>query len=532
MFDLLIKGATIVDGTGAKAWIGDAAIQKGRFTALGPKIHGEAQRVIAAEGCILAPGFIDIHCHSDFSLFDHPDADIKLRQGVTLEVLGNCGTSLAPLEHMSRALISAESDSDTRTWEHPLDWNSFGQYRHILEASGLSVNVVGLVGHGTLRLSAMGLSDQAPTPDQLKRMKSLLSQSMDEGAVGLSTGLVYAPGCFADTRELVDLAAVAGGKGGYYASHIRNEADNIIAALEEIIRIGREADIPVHVSHLKIAGKKNWVLRDTVMEMLTSARSAGLDITCDVYPYFHSCTTILALLPPWSLEGGIASLVPRLKDHRLRERIIEDITNGIAGWENMVDHTGLDKIVVSSVQGSQRNNLEGKSIAQIAADAQIEPLQFLLDLIEAEMGAVSIITESMNEETMTHFLSLPFAMVGSDGSPSQGRPHPRLYGTFPRVIRRLVRELGVFPIETAVHKMTGMPAQRLGLKETGTLRKGHRADAVLFDSLTFGDLATYDHPRSYPRGLLATIVNGEIVIDGETHTGAKAGIFYRNKNQC
>ena len=527
MFDILIKEATIVDGTGTKAWVGDAAIQQGRFTALEPNIHGEAHRVIAAKGFILAPGFIDIHCHSDFLLFDRPDSDLKLRQGVTLEVLGNCGTSLAPLDRISQAIISAESDSDTQTWEHPLNWNTYDQYAHTLEAAGLSINVAGLVGHGTLRYTVMGPSDQAPSPEQLKRMKSLLSQSLDEGAAGLSTGLVYAPGCFADTRELVDLAAVAGSKGGYYASHIRNEADNIVAALKEIIRIGGKAQVPVHVSHLKIAGKKNWTLRDTVAELLTSARSAGLDITCDVYPYFHSCTTILALLPPWSLEGGMASLMPRLKDHRLRERIIADITDGIAGWENMIDHTGLDKIVVSSVQGSERKNLEGKSIAQIAADAQIEPLQCLLDLIEAEMGMVSIITESMNEDTMINFLSLPFAMVGSDGSPSQGRPHPRLYGTFPRVIRRLVRELKVFPIETAVHKMTGMPAQRLGLKETGSLRKGFRADAVLFDNLTFGDQATYDHPRSYPRGLLATIVNGEIVIDGEQHTGAKPGVFYR-----
>jgi dihydroorotase/N-acyl-D-amino-acid deacylase len=339
--------------------------------------------------------------------------------------------------------------------------------------------------------------------------------------------LVYAPGCFADTRELVELARVVGGKGGYYASHIRNEAENIIAAVEEVIHIGREAQIPVHVSHLKIAGKKNWALCETVAEMLVSARSEGLDITCDVYPYFHSCTTILALLPPWSLEGGMASLMPRLKDPRLRERIIGGITDGIAGWENMIDHTGLDKIVVSSVQSPQRKDLEGKSIAKIATEAQLDPLQLLLDLVEAENGAVSIITESMNEETMVQFLALPFSMVGSDGSPSQGRPHPRMYGTFPRVIRRLVRELGALSMEAAVHKMSGLTAQRLGLEETGLLRKGHRADAVLFDSLTFGDMATYDQPRSFPRGLLATIVNGEIVIDGEKHTGAKPGRFYR-----
>ncbi|MEE4264149.1 MAG: D-aminoacylase [Desulfobacteraceae bacterium] len=528
MFDLLIKGATIVDGTGAKAWVGDAAIQGGRFAALDRHIPGQARRLITAEGCMLTPGFIDIHCHSDFSLFDHPDADIKLRQGVTLEVLGNCGTSLAPLDSISRTLISAESDSDIRSWKHPLDWNSYGQYADTLEADGLSINVAGLVGHGTLRLAAMGPSDQAPSAGQLNRMKSMLSQSMDEGAAGLSTGLVYAPGCFADIRELIELAAVVSAKGGFYTSHIRNEADKIIAALEEIVRIGREAQIPVHVSHLKIAGKNNWALREIVVEMLTAARAEGLDITCDVYPYFHSCTTILALLPPWSLEGGMASLMLRLKEPRQRQRIIGGITDGITGWENMVQHTGLDKIVVSSVQSPQRKNLEGKSIAQIAGETQRDPLQLLLDLVEAENGAVSIITESMNEETMVDFLALPFAMVGSDGSPSRGRPHPRLYGTFPRVIRRLVRELGALSIEAAVHKMSGLTAQRLELKDTGILRKGYRADAVLFDPLTFGDMATYDQPRTFPRGLLATIVNGEMVIDGEKHTGARPGRFIRH----
>jgi N-acyl-D-aspartate/D-glutamate deacylase len=532
MFDILIKGATIVDGTGAKSWVGDAAIAGDRFAALDRHIPGEARRVIAADGYMLAPGFIDIHCHSDFSLFDHPSADIKLRQGVTLEVLGNCGTSLAPLDAISRTLMPAESDSDIQSWEHPLDWTSYGQYARTLESSGLAINVMGLVGHGTLRLTAMGPSDGTPTADQMAHMKSLLSQSMDEGAAGLSTGLIYAPGCFADTRELIELAGVAGRKGGYYASHMRNEADRIIAALEEVIRIGREAQIPVHVSHLKIAGKKNWVLRETVVEKLAAARSEGIDITCDVYPYFHSSTTILALLPPWSLEGGMVSLMPRLKAPRQRERIISGITDGIAGWENMVLHSGLDKIVVSSVQSTQRKSLVGKSIAQIATEVQRDPIQMLLDLVEAENGAVSIITESMNEENMVCFLSLPFAMVGSDGSPNQGRPHPRLYGTFPRVIRRVVRELGAMSMETAIHKMSGLTARRLGLKDTGTLAKGFKADAVLFDPLTFGDTATYDHPRRFPRGLLATIVNGEIVIDGEDHTGARPGRFYRNRNLC
>lgn len=530
MFDILIKGATIVDGTGKQPWVGDAAISGDRFVALDRSIPAEARRLIAAEGHILAPGFIDIHCHSDFLLFDHPEADIKLRQGVTLEVLGNCGTSLAPLADISRALVPAESDSDIHSWTHPLDWSTYGQYVNIIQTSGLSINVAGLVGHGTLRLTAMGPSDAAPTAGQLARMKSLLTEAMDEGAAGMSTGLIYAPGCFAETHELIELARVAGGKGGYYASHTRNEADRIIAALEEVIQIGREAQIPVHVSHLKIAGRKNWSLWESVVEKLESARSDGVDISCDVYPYFHSCTTILALLPPWSLEGGMASLMPRLKDPGQRERIIGEIQNGIAGWENMVLHSGLDKIVLSSFKSGNRKELEGKSIARIAEEAQRDPYNLLLDLVASENGAITIITESMNEKNMVRFLSLPFAMVGSDGSPSRGRPHPRLYGTFPRVIRRVVRELGALSLETAVHKMSGLTARRLGLKDTGILRKGFRADAVLFDPLTFGDTATYDQPRSFPRGLLATIVNGEVVIDGKTHTGAKAGKFYRKGN--
>lgn len=528
MFDLLIKGAKIVDGTGAKPWVGDAAIGNGRFVALERRIAGEARRVIAAQGLMLAPGFIDIHCHSDLLLFENPTAEIKLRQGVTLEVLGNCGSSQAPLEAISRPLIQAENVAALDSWDHPLKWSSYGEYIRTIEQKGLSINVTGLVGHATLRMAAMAHSDKAPTPDQLDHMQSLLTRSLDEGAAGMSTGLIYAPGCFADTPELIALAAAVGKRGGYFASHIRNEAEGIIGALDEVIRIGREAEVPVHVSHLKVAGVNNWHLWETVVAKLETARSDGVDITCDVYPYFHSCTTLLALLPPWSLEGGVPSLLPRLKDGRQRRRIIAEINGGIPGWENMYHNSGWERIAISSVQTPANKAVEGKSIAAIAAERRMDPFEMILDLIEAENGAVSIISESMNEENMVRFISLPFAMVGSDGAPSRGRPHPRLYGTFPRVIRRLVRELGVLSLEAAIYKMSGQTARRLGLADTGTIRRGFRADAVLFDPLTFGDTATYDHPQNFPQGLVATIVNGEVVIDGANHTGAKAGVFYRN----
>jgi N-acyl-D-aspartate/D-glutamate deacylase len=527
MFDLLIKGATVVDGTGAKPWIGDAAVENGRFAALDHRIEAEARRVIPAGGCVLAPGFIDIHCHSDLALFNSSHAEIKLKQGVTLDVLGNCGDSLAPLEGQARASILAGSDADIASWDHPLDWSAYGEYIRTIEQTGISINVMGLVGHGTLRLAAMGHSDAPATPRQMDRMKSLLARSLDEGAAGMSTGLIYAPGCFSDTRELIELAKEAGRRGGFYASHIRNEAEGVISALEEVIRIGREGRVPVHVSHLKVAGFKNWHLWQTVVNKLEQARADGIDVTCDVYPYYHSCTTILALLPPWALEGGVPSLLARLRDSRQRRRMIADIQNGLPGWENMYHNSGWRKTVVSSVQRPENKAMEGKSIAAIAEDRQVDPFDLIFDLVESENGVVSIISESMNEENMVRFLTLPFAMIGSDGSPSRGRPHPRLYGTFPRVFRRIVRELGALSIEAAVHKMSGQTARRLGLQEAGIVGRGLRADAVIFDPLTFGDTATYDRPQRFPQGLLATIVNGQVVIDGEQYTGVKTGRFYR-----
>ena len=527
MFDILIKGAMVVDGSGAKPWIGDVAIEDGCFAALDRHIEAEARRVISARDQVLAPGFIDIHCHSDLAVFDDPHSEIKLKQGVTLEVLGNCGDSLAPLNAVAREAIRTASDSDIASWAHPLNWSTYAEYVRTIETSGLSINVMGLVGHGTLRLAAMGPSNTPSGTVQMDLMKSWLARSLDEGAAGLSTGLIYAPGCFADTRELIALGKVVGRRGGIYASHIRNEAEGIVAALEEAIRIGREGQVAVHVSHLKVAGYKNWHLWETVVSKLEKARSQGVDITCDVYPYFHSCTTMLALLPPWSLDGGIPALIPRLKDPRQRRRIIANIRDGIPGWENMYQNSGWEKTVVSAVRTPANKEVEGKSIAAIAAERQTDPFDLVLDLLAAEKGMVSIISESMNEDNVLRFLTLPFAMIGSDGVPDQGKPHPRLYGTFPRVFRRIVKELGLLSIEAAVHKMTGLTAARLGLKAAGIIRQGLKADAVIFDPLTFGDTATYDHPRQFPRGLLATIVNGAVVIEEDRHTGLKPGEFYK-----
>lgn len=527
VFDILIKQATIVDGTGAAGWTGDVGIRNGRFEAVERRLDARARRVIDAADLVLAPGFIDMHSHSDMALLDDPRAEVKLRQGVTAEVVGNCGASLAPLEPDSRDLVIKDVISNPDQTGRPISWLSFGEYADVLEASGLSLDVLGLVGHGTLRTTVMGFSPAAPDARQLDHMKGLLADALQNGACGLSTGLIYAPGCFAETRELIELAEVAGRLGKIYTSHMRNEAEGIFDALRETIRIGQEADVPVHVSHLKLAGHRNWQLAEKVVETFETARRQGVDITCDVYPYFRSQTTMLALLPPWSLEGGVPALLSRLQSSANRDRIIDHMRDGLPGWENMVHNAGWDKIFVSAVKSTPNKSMEGQAISRLAAAAGRDPFQFVLSLIQAEQGAVSIVCESMHEDNVARFLALPYAMVGSDGSPTAGKPHPRLYGTFPRVVRRFVRELAVLSLEEAVHKMTGLTAARLRLADSGTIEIGRRASAVLFDPQRFADTATFEDPRQYPLGLHQVIVNGEVVFDEGGHTGSTPGKFLR-----
>jgi len=527
MFDIIIRQADIVDGTGTSPWTGDVGIADDRIRALAPHLEASARRTIEARGLVLAPGFIDIHCHSDIALLENPAADIKLFQGVTTEVLGNCGMSLAPLTPESRDKLAGNTLVSAVPWQGPVDWLSFGDYAARLEGGGLSINVASLVGHGTLRMAAMGMADTAPDSGQMKAMQRLLAEALAQGACGLSSGLIYAPGCYADTAELVELARVMHTAGGFYATHMRNEARYVLEAIEETLEIGRRAQVPVHISHLKVAGRDNWHLADRVVEKIESARRSGVDVTCDVYPYFCSSTTLLATLPPWCLEGGIPSLMSRLEDRQLRRRIIGQIQDGLPGWENMYHNAGWEKITIAAVGSRQRRHMEGRAIAALAGENGQDPFTFVLDLIAAEQGAVAIISESMNEAVMERFLTLPFARVGSDGDLGGSHPHPRLYGTFPRVIAHFVRDRGLLSLEEAVAKMSAMSAERLGLAEVGRIAEGQLADAVLFDPHTFRDRATYDDPCRYPEGLAAVIINGRLTIDANGHTGAAAGRLRR-----
>ena len=525
MFDLIVRGATIIDGTGAAPFEGDAAVSAGRFAAVAARVDGSAARLLDARGLTLAPGFIDIHCHSDRYHLEHPTGEIKLRQGVTLEVVGNCGASLAPLtaERAREAVDHAVGGPGRFTGA--IDWLGYGQYAAKVSAARTLVNAMGLVGHGTLRIAAMGFAARPATPAETARMQALLDDAMAQGAAGMSTGLYYAPGLFATTEEVVALAQVVARRGGFYATHLRNEAEGLLASLDEAIHIGRAAGVPVHISHLKAAGRRNWHLADAAVARIESARAAGLDVTVDVYPYHFSSTSLLTVIPPWALDGGTPSLLPRLADAETRRRVIGHMQDGLPGWENIYHNAGWEKILISACGGPSGRRYEGRSVADIAQADGKDPFDCALDIIAAGGGAVSIIAGSMNEDIVARFIQLPFAMIGSDGSPNEGKPHPRVYGTFPRVVRRFVRELRALGLPEAIHKMTGMTADRLKQPDRGRIAPGAHADAVLFDPERFADTATFDDPRRYPVGVRAVFVAGRQVLDGDTASGERPGAF-------
>ena len=526
MYDMLIRQATIIDGTGEPGWEGDVGVKDGYFNAIKPTIEPRnAKQTIEGKGLVLAPGFIDIHTHSDDYWLQDPLSEIKLRQGVTMEVVGNCGISLAPLLTQTKKLALSEALIAQENHNAFKDAFSFADYRELIEEKHLAINLIGLIGHGTLRIAVMGFSDKDPDARQMEQMKKLLGSALDQGALGMSTGLIYAPGIFAKTQELVELSHVIAERGGLYTSHMRNEAEEVLAAIDEVITIGEQAQVAVHISHLKITGQRNWGFADQVIDKIQTARAKGIDLTCDVYPYFSSRTSLTALIPPWAIEGGVGKLTLRLQDATQKMRIIHDIKQGMPGWENMYHNAGWEKITISQVHSIEYKDVEGQTVAEIARKCKIDPFELILELIEKDGNSVKIISETMNEETVAQFIKQPFAMIGSDSGFSQGKPHPRLYGAFPRVIRRFVRALKVLSLEEAIHKMSGMTAQRLKLKDTGLIKKGLRADAVLFDPETFSDTATYQDPCRFPEGLRMVIVNGVVVIDGSGHTGATPGVL-------
>jgi N-acyl-D-amino-acid deacylase len=525
-YDVLFRDGRIVDGTGSPWFRGDLAVDDGRIAAVGTVgPDADADEEIVLEGRAIAPGFIDIHTHSDFTLPANRDAHSKVRQGVTLEVVGNCGTSAAP--RYGAAARGVDNWFETNGVGDEVDataWESMAEYLDHL-AGGVSLNVASLVGHGNVRAAVVGYDDRAPTADELDEMCGLVAEAMTDGAVGLSTGLFYPPGSFADVDEVVELAGVAADHGGFYATHMRSESDGLIDSVEETLEIGRRADVPVQISHHKAIGPDNWgKVRYTLRRMELAREREGIDVQCDQYPYVASSTSLGALLPTWAHDGGDDALLDRLRDASVRERLREELaTDRNSSW---------DGVLVTNVQNPDLKHTEGKTIAELAAreGEERDPADVLLDIVLEDENRTMHVNFGMDEADVRTVMRHELTMVGSDGSSlcqegplGEGVPHPRNYGTFPRVLGHYARDEAVVSVETAVHMMTGQPAARMGLEDRGVLKTGAKADVTVFDPGAVAQVGDFLDPANYPDGIEHVLVNGEHVVRDGEHTGARPG---------
>ena len=526
MDDILIRGGQIIDGTGTPARDGDVAISDGRITAVGDCSGREARKTIDASGQIVSPGFIDIHTHSDFTLPLNPRAESKIRQGVTLEVVGNCGYSTAPV-----LPGKAEALQDYLGAGAP--WLDYGPRTFSDYLNGwpdISVNTIMQVGHGTLRLMTMGLEDRSPTASEMSHMESLLEEGLQAGALGMSTGLFTAPGNYAQTEELLALAAVLKRHGATYASHIRDEANHVFDAVREAISIGETAGVRVQIAHLKLSGTDNWGDVSSLLSLIAEARERGVQLFADQYPYTAGTNPLRNLLPVWVHAGGVDAMLERLRDGESRERMRGDILqNGLTNF-GRVESWHAVRIAISP----ETPELAGQTVGQVAEARGIDQLDAACDILLEDRGHTRIVVTSMEEGDVQRILQSPMILVGSDGNSlapygvtGQGKPHPRFYGTFVRVLGHYSRDMGLLPLHTAIHKMTGGSAEALRLIDRGTLEEGNWADVTIFDPGTVAEVATYDDPHQYATGVSTVIVNGEIAIDDGEHTGALSGRVLR-----
>jgi len=529
-WSLLIRGGTVIDGTGTPGRLADVALEGDRIAAIGPHLTGEVARVIDASGHVVAPGFIDAHSHSDLFYFACPSAESKVRQGVTTEVVGMCSFSQAPLTPGQEDVVRSWAGGIGASLD--LRWQTFGQYLDALASVRPAVNVAHFVGHGALRIAAMGFEARPAGADDQKAMERRLGEALDAGAFGFSTGLVYAPSAYAETTELIELARTMKARGGLYFSHIRGESSMLLDSIAEAIRIGDEAGVGVEVSHVKASGRENWPKIDAALRMIEDARARGVDVLGDVYPYNAGSTKLDNLMPAWAHGGGIAKLLERLADRAARRRIVEECLIDGERWGTVSQGgVGFDQIFIASCK---RRELEGLSLAQIARQSGVAPAESLMNLLLEQKCTVGMVSFSQSLENVSKVLAHPSLMIGSDSIPlfegdsdRPGKPHPRTYGTFPRVLGEYARERGLFPLETAVHKMTEMPAARLRLANRGLLREGFAADVAVFNPATVKDESTYPDPHQYPTGIPYVIVNGAVVVDGDRFTSARTGRILR-----
>jgi N-acyl-D-amino-acid deacylase len=518
---VLVSGASVLDGTGAPAQAADVLVEGSRVAATLPPGSpvGDHVRVVDAAGLVVAPGFIDVHSHADNAPLLVEDDTSKILQGVTTEVVGNCGMTLAPRTESHAAVI--EQYARRLFPELPWTWQTYEELLQDLDSRGYVTNYVPLVGHHSLRIAAMGMSDRAPAAGQMRAMDSLLDEAVAAGCFGLSSGLIYPPGLFAAPEEVRHLVGRLP-EDRIYTTHMRGESGSLLDSVTEALEAGRATGRRVQISHLKASGRGNWGLVEQALELVDEALASGVEVTQDVYPYTSASTMLTATLPPWFQEGGAASVMARLRDTRCLDRLRDDLEAGDREWENFVYGAGWDGIVVAS---SATHRFDGLSLQQVADASGLDPLQALVELLLDEELRASMIVHSMSDQDVQTVLAHPGTMIGSDGLPpgTGGKPHPRTYGTFPRVLARYVRDLGTLTLPQAVHKMTGLPAATFGLADRGRVAPGMVADLVAFDPEAIRDRADFGSPTAAPEGISWVMQRGRLVVEHGSHLGARVG---------
>jgi N-acyl-D-amino-acid deacylase len=530
-YDLAIRNGRIVDGTGSPWFKGDVAVKGERIVKVGNVNPSDAEIALDVSGETVCPGFIDSHSHSDFSLIFDPRAESTIRQGVTTLVVGQCGMSLAPINRKFEDLLRRYAAPFLPDPNVEIPWTTFKQYVARMKRLRSTSNTVHLVGHGTVRIAAMGFAERDPSPRELQSMKAMVAEAMEAGAAGMSTGLIYPPGAFSKTEELIELTKVAAKYGGVYFSHIRGEGPSLLEAVKEAIEIGENACAPVQISHHKAAGRQAWGKLKETLQLMEDARSRGVDVTYDQYPYTAGMTSLATLLPPWVHEGGTDKLLERVRNDDIWMKIRSELESRTSGRENILEETGWDRIVVSSVKSKHLKHLEGKNLAEISRIlGRPDEFAALRDLLLEDQAGSTMIMFSMNEADVEYAMKGRYQMVGTDawsvsptGPLSSGKPHPRFYGTYPRILGEYVRVRGIVTLEDAIRRMTSFPAQRVGLKDRGLIRTGFHADIVVFDPEKVVDKATFDQPAQFPEGIDKVIVNGRIVVDSGELTEARPG---------
>jgi len=529
--DVVIRGGTIYDGSGRAPYAGEVAIDGDRLSYVGPARGLAGRTVIDARGKAVAPGFINMLSWSNESLLQDGLGQSELRQGVTLEVMGE-GDSMGPLnDRMKRQGVERQADI-----HYPVDWTTLGEYLAKLEARGVAPNVASFVGATTVRDYVLGERDVQPTATELEEMRGLVRRAMEDGAMGVGSSLIYAPASYAKTPELIALVAEAGRCGGMYITHMRSEGDRLVEAVAETIEIARASGAPAEIYHLKAAGRANWGKLDQVISMVDEARRQGVRVTADMYTYVRGATGLDAAMPPWVQDGGLEAWIERMRDPAVRARVIKEMRDPSQGWENLYLHAGAEGTLLLAFKNPKLKPLTGRTLASVAEERGVSPEDAAIDLVIEDGSRVGVAYTLMSEDNVRRETALPWMSFGSDAEAMapQGvfllsNPHPRAYGNFARVLARYVREEHALTLEDAVHRLSGLPAQNLSLADRGLLKKGYYADVVVFDPKTIQDHATFEKPHQYSTGVSEVLVNGQLAIKDGVPTGAKPGRFVRGR---